>query len=92
MTDSVQAAIVDFTNTGDEPLTIDVLMGGTQHHVATLQPGESIRQVTSGDVEWCFSTVSGAAAAEGDDPGSDRDRALAEPGDGPGGPNGEDNT
>lgn len=65
---NVQASIVDFRNDGDEPLHISVVIDGSRHHIATLQPGDSIRQVTPSHVEWRFSATgpadSGAADAE----------------------------
>ncbi len=79
MTDSAQAALVDFTNNGDSALTISVVIAGTEHKVATLQPGESIRQVTPGHVEWCFVTESGSKSTSDD---GDSGSGLAEPGDG----------
>ena len=63
---NVQASIVDFRNDGSEPLHVSVVIGGSQHHVATLQPGESIRQVTPGHVEWRFSNTTAADGGAGD--------------------------
>lgn len=63
----VQASIVDFRNDGNEPLHVSVVINGSQHHVATLAPGESIRQVTPGHVEWRFSTTGSDDTAGTDD-------------------------
>ena len=62
MSESAQAALVAFTNNGDAPLKVTVVIGDSEHEVAVLKPGESIRQVTPGHVEWCFATEGGSAA------------------------------
>lgn len=57
MTKTTEVAVIDLTNTTDAPLQVSLVVGEVEHHIITLGPNESTRQVTPSGVSWKFGPV-----------------------------------